>query len=162
MESTSIWRPIRSDLRRILLATPGCPGDVKWEGKRFKPTKGVAYISERIEMAGTFTETLGFVGQVQENAIYQIEIFWPADGSVSDADDLADAMRQSFWHGRQIGGAGPEQIAGAVLSSTRLRSVEGDTFYQVPVRVEFFIRRYLRQGVPGFPAGLARRRVAAV
>jgi Bacteriophage related domain of unknown function len=160
-DPTSIWRPVRADLRRILMSVPGLPGDGKWEGKRFKPSDGLPWFTERIEFAGTTTETLGFVGQVQENAIYQIELYWPANGAVSDCDDLADRIRQTFWHGRGIGGSGPAQISGAVLSSTRLRSVEMDQFYQIPVRVEFYVRRFIRQGVPGFVAGYARGRAQA-
>jgi hypothetical protein len=158
MEGTSIWRPVRADLRRILMSVPGLP-DMKWEGKRFKPVDGVPWGAERIEMAGTTTETLGFVGQAQEVAIYQIELYWPANGTVSDADDLADRIRQTFWHGR---GIGPEGIKGSVLSSTRLRSVEMDSYYQIPVRIEFYIRRFLRQGVPGFAEAYARGRAQAV
>jgi hypothetical protein len=160
MGATSIWRPVRADLRRILLSVPGLP-DVKWEGKRLKPVDGLPWCSERVEIASATTETLGFVGQVQENAIYQIELFWPANGTVSDCEDLADAIRQAFWHGRAVG---PEGIKGSVLSSYRLRSVEMDQFYQIPVRVEFYIRRLIRQGTPGFAAAMSSRqgRPAAV
>jgi len=158
MDSTSIWRPVRADLRRILLSVPGLP-DMKWEGKRFKPTEGVAWGSERIEVATATTETLGHVGQVQETGTYQIELFWPANGTISDCEDVADRIRQTFWHGRAIG---PEGIKGGVLSSYRMRSVETDQFYQIPVRVQFYVRRFIRQGTPGFSATaiMANRRAA--
>ena len=142
--SASVWKPVRADLRRILLTTPGIP-DTEWEAKRFRPAPGIAWIREKLNIAGASTDTLGARGQTIERAIYAVDVMWPATGALSDAEDLADAIRQTFWHGRGIGSSGPNPINGSVIASSRQTTVEGDVWTEVPVRIEFFVRRYTRQ-----------------
>jgi len=140
----SIWRPIRADLRRILLSVPGCPA-MKWEGKRYNPTAGIPYGREKLSTGTATTETLGSLGHTQENGIYMLDFLWPANGLTSEAEDFADRVRLTFWHGREIASSGADFIRGGVLTSWRMDAVEDDASYQIPVRVEFYIRRRTRQ-----------------
>lgn len=139
-----IWSRVTSDLRRVLLGIPGIPA-VKWEGRRFEPTPGIAWIRERLETGNTTTETLGYTGQSQEQAIYRLDLYWPATGSAFEAADMADRIRLTYWHGREVGSSGPDQIRGSVLASSRRSAVESDGWYMIPIRVEFFVRRFTRQ-----------------
>lgn len=143
--ATDIYRPIRGELRRILLAVPGVP-DIAFEGRDFKPTSNVAWVRERIDKGGARTATLGTYGQVEERAIYAIDVNWPRKASFADGEDLADAIRCAFWPGREITGIGADFLSGGVLASHARTAIMLDGWTQFPVRVEFFFRRKTAQG----------------
>lgn len=143
--ATDIWRPIRGDLRRILLSTPGVP-DVAWEGQEFAPTANVAWLRERIDKGGARTATLGVAGMQEERAIYALDLNWSRRASFAEGEDLADAIRCAFRPGREIGSAGADYAKGSVLSSQVRTPIMFDTVTQFPIRVEFFFRRLTAQG----------------
>lgn len=146
--SVSIWRHVRADLRRILLGVPGIP-DVAWElapGKPYQPTVGVAYLRERIEKGSSETASLGDRGTTEEQGIYLIDLYWPRALAQVDGEDLADAIRLAFWHGRAVSSAGPDPITGRVTSSVARTAIPSDGWTIFPVRIAFFVRRLTRQG----------------
>lgn len=144
---TSIWRPVRAELRRILLSVPGIP-DISYEEQGYTPTVGVAWIREAIEKGPSRTASLGSAGLTEEQGIYQLDLYWPKTGVKSEGEDLADKIRLAFWHGRGIASPGADFIRGQVLASSALRTVPGDTWVIFPVRIEFFFRRKTLQGFP--------------
>lgn len=139
----AIISAIRSDLRRILLATPNLVAgtEYKWEGKGYSPVIGTPYIDERIDPVSSATATLGNYGDQQERAVYALDYYLPSTLSQSVREDAADAIRQQFWSGRQIGSAAPVPMWGNVTSSEARPPLEGDGWIQHPVRVVFFWRR---------------------
>lgn len=150
----SIWRGIRSDLRSTLLAIPGIP-DVRWESKGAiyhidgspatpEPAAGVPFIRERLSKGGSTTETLGSAGMSQEEGIYMLDLYWPTSGIMHEGEDLADKIRLSFYHGRDVSASG-QAIKGAVRSSNARDMIEGDAWLIFPLRIEFWFRRYTRQ-----------------
>lgn len=141
--ATDIWRPIRGDLRRILLAVPGVP-DIAFEGRDFTPAAGVAFIRERIDKGGARTATLGNLGMQEERAIYAIDLNRPRTASFAEGEDLADAIRCAFRPGREIWGA--EYAAGRIVSAHTRTSIMLDAWTQFPIRIEFFFRRSTAQG----------------
>lgn len=143
----SIWRQVRADLRRILLTIPGVP-DVQFEGRKFTPAAGVAWLQEAIEKGPSVTHTLGFHGLTEERGIYLLNLNWPANGVMADGEDLADKIRLAFWHGRGLGVTAPDFITGGVLRSEARRTVVTDAWTIFPVRIEFYVRRRTMQGVP--------------
>lgn len=145
--STSIWRPLRAELRRILLSVSGVP-DSAFEEQEFKPTPGVAWIKERLVKGPSFTSTLGSHGTTEEQGIYELDLQWPVNGVKADGEDLADKIRLAFWHGRGIESAGADPIKGRVTASEARRMVPGEPWVVYPVRVSFFVRRLTRQGFP--------------
>lgn len=146
-----VWRPIRAEFRRILLTIAGIPS-VHYEMMSFTPTVGDAWLREAIEKGPSVTRTLGLEGMTEERAIYLLDLYWPANGVKADGEDLADKIRLTFWHGRQINGAGPDWIKGRVLTSEVRRVIPGDTWIVFPIRISFFIRRPTAQGYPGYAA----------
>jgi hypothetical protein len=143
--ATDIWRPVRGELRRILLTVPGVP-DIAYEGRDFTPTSNVAWLRERIDKGAAVTATLGTYGQVEERAIYALDLNWPRVGSFAEGEDIADAIRIAFWPGREITGAGTDYASGGVLASHARTAIVFDGWVQFPVRVEFFFRRKTAQG----------------
>lgn len=143
--STDIWRPIRGDLRRILLTVPGVP-DVAYEGRQFTPASNVAWLRERIDKAGARTATLGTQGLIEERGIYALDLNWPRSGSFADGEDVADAIRCAYWPGREIAGTGADFIKGRVLAAQARTAIPFDGWTQFPVRIEFFFRRASAQG----------------
>lgn len=143
--STSVWRPIRGDLRRILLGVTGVP-DIQYEARRIAPTTGVAWIGESIEKGNSRPVTLGRSGMVEEQGIYLLDLNWPSSSSFADGEDLADAIRLAFYPGRAIESSGADFIKGGVLASVARRAVPLPDWTIFPVRVEFFFRRATRQG----------------
>lgn len=143
--STSVWRPVRGDLRRILLGVTGVP-DIHYEGRRTVPTTGVAWLGEAIEKGNALPASLGSDGMVEETGIYLLDLNWPSSGSVADGEDLADKIRLAFYPGRGIASSGADYISGRVISSRALRVVPLPDWTVFPVRIEFFFRRAMRQG----------------
>lgn len=144
--SFSIWRPIRADLRRILLGIPGVP-DIALElaPKPADRPIGVAYIRERIEKGRSVTATLGTYGTTEERGIYVIDLYWP-DKLTAEGEDLADKIRLAFWHGREIASSGPDPIAGTVLASEARSAIPSAGWVIFPIRVSFYVRRLTAQG----------------
>lgn len=142
---TDIWRGIRGDLRRILLAVPGVP-DIAYEGRGFTSVEGVAWLRDRIDKGAAVTATLGTAGMVEERGIYALDLNWPRVGSFAEGEDLADAIRCAFWHGREIASSGGDFIAGRVLSAQVRTPIMFDNWTQFPIRIEFFFRRRTAQG----------------
>lgn len=142
--ATDIWRPIRGDLRRILLAVPGVP-DLAWEGRDFTPVAGVAWINERIDKGGARTATLGYAGMQEERAIYALDLNWPRKSSFAEGEDLADAIRCAFRPGREIASTGADYAKGSVLSSQVRTAIMFPAVTQFPIRIEFFFRRATAQ-----------------
>ena len=143
--ATDIWRGVRGDLRRILLALPGVP-DVAFEGRAFTPTTGVSFISERIEKGGARTVTLGGHGQQEERAIYALDLNIPRVSSFADGEDLADAIRCAFRPGREIASVLSDYAMGRVIASSVRTPIMFADWTQFPIRIEFFIRRATAQG----------------
>jgi hypothetical protein len=146
----SIWRGVRAELRRILLSISGVP-DLAYElgegviAGAYHPTVGIPWIREAIEKGPSVTRTLGSYGMTEEQGILLIDLYWPKTGVKADGEDLADKIRLSFWHGREIGAAGPDFIKGRVISSESRRTVVGDIWVVFPIRITFFIDRMTRQ-----------------
>lgn len=146
--STSIWKPIRNELRRILLSVPGVP-DIHYELQNYTPATGVAWIREAIEKGPALPSTIGSYGLTEEQAIYHLDLHWPSNGVKSDGEDLADKIRCTYWAGRSIQSSGDDFIRGRVVASEARRTVVGPTWVVFPVRVTFFVRRKTLQGFPG-------------
>lgn len=142
--TAQVWRFVRADLRRVLLGVPGVP-DIAYEARPYSPTSGVAYIREALEKGPAATATLSTFGTVEERGIYQLDLHWPA-ALTADGEDMADAIRLAYWHGRVIASSGPDPIRGQVTRSRALRVVPGLQWTVFPIRVEFFFRRLTAQG----------------
>lgn len=144
---TDIWRPVRGELRRILLGVPGVLNDqIAYEGRDFTPTSTLPWIRERIDKGSAETATLGFHGMVEERAIYALDLNYPRANTFADGEDLADAIRCAYWHGRGIVGMGADPAAGNVLACHLRTMIPFDNWCQFPIRVDFFFRRNTRQG----------------
>lgn len=142
----NVENPIQSDLRRILLGIPGIP-DVKWEGKRYEPSSGVAYLMERMDPVASRTETLGARGKTQDNYLYRLTLYWPMEKSLFEGRSITAAIRAAFYAGREVAGVIPEtgaQMSGTVRSCETRPPVEGSVFTLLPIVVDFYIRRPTR------------------
>lgn len=144
---TSVWRQVRGDLRRIALGVTGVP-DLAFEGRRFTPTTGIAWVREAIEKGTALPATLGSAGMVEERGIYMLDLNWPATASEAEGEDLADHIRLAYYPGRAIESSGPDFIKGGVLQSRSLRTAVFTDWTVFPIRIEFFVRRAMRQGWP--------------
>jgi hypothetical protein len=142
---TDIWRPVRGELRRILLTVSGVP-DIAYEGREFTPVSSVAWAREMIVKGTAATATLGRDGLIEERAIYAIDLNWPRKASFADGEDIADAIRCAFWHGREISGVSDDLLIGAVLSSQLRQAIMFENWTQFSIRVEFYFRRKTSQG----------------
>jgi len=141
----NVWQLVRDDLRRILLSVPSLP-DVHFELQpAVEPVVGVPYVREKTEQGPAETHTLGRDGLTEERGIYQVDLRWPAKGmSKLDGFALAENIRSAFWHGREIGSAGPGYLKGSVLASTARTPVPSDAWITFPVRIDFYVHRPTR------------------
>ena len=142
----AITSAIRADLRRILLSATGLPTGLqyKWQGRKFTPTIGTPYLSERLDPVGSDFATLGETGSQQETAIYALDLYMPESASITEGEDAADAIRQLFWPGRQVGSAAPVPMWGNVQRGEVRAALESDGWTMHPVRIFFFVRRPTR------------------
>lgn len=144
---TDIWRPVRGELRRILLGVSGVPNDrIQYEGRDFTPPSDLVWLKERIDKGSARTVTLGAHGMVEERAIYVIDLNVPRKSSFADGEDLADAIRCAYWHGRGIVGMGTDPAQGNVLAVHLRSAIPFGNLTQFPIRVDFFFRRNTLQG----------------
>jgi hypothetical protein len=143
--STSIWRPVRAELRRILMTVPGASG-YHFEMQGYTPVVGVPYLKDQIEKGNASTATLGTTGLIREDGIYLVDVKWPTAGVKADGEDLADAIRCEFWHAREIASAGGDFIKGRVESSSSRTAIPGEAWTTFPVRIQFFVYRKTNQG----------------
>ena len=103
----SFYSSVRSYLRETLLTTNGLPA-VQWEGRDFTPIDGDPYIREQLVPVDAPIETWGRAGQVSENFIYRISVFWPLQNPAGETatlfeqEDLVDTIRSTFSPGTTI------------------------------------------------------------
>lgn len=133
-----VFAPLRSDLRRILLSTPGLPV-MAWEGRRFTPTIGVAWCGEKLIPVLTSTATLGTTGFQNETYIYALQIHQPAGaGGISELEDLADRLMYKYHVGLQVGGVNAN---GRVLKASRSQMIDGPDWMDLTVNITAFMYR---------------------
>lgn len=137
MNVTSV---VRSELRRIMLTVAGLP-TVQWEGKKFTPAADQPYIRERLDPISTTTESIGNDGSQQQRYTYSLDLFWPLTGFISDAENLVDLIRGTYWVNRGISlVSGTKPICGWIIQPETRPLLEGETFTQFPIRISLFVR----------------------
>ena len=137
-----VMSELRNQLRSILLSVPGLP-TVQWQGKTFNPSPDLPYVKERVEPVDSVTATWGQTGCAEETVIYSLNLYWPITGFVTDAEDMADAIRTAFWIGRAFVPMPGADICGSVRTVSLMPPVEGPVYNMYPIRVNLFIRRPL-------------------
>jgi hypothetical protein len=108
---TSLHPSIRAAFRAHLLTIAGLPtradgqakNNIDWEGARFTPQPGLAYIEERLLRAGAQRRSVGPGARIEHVGIYQLSVMWP----------LANT-----------GSPGPQTSASSARSDTWLKSAE--------------------------------------
>lgn len=141
-----MWKPVRGDLRRIVLSLSPAVPTIHYEARRFVPTTGIAWVREALEKGNALPATLGSDGMVEERGIYLLDLNWPATASEAEGEDLADRIRLAYYPGRAIESSGTDYIKGCVIQSRALRTAVFTDWTVFPVRIEFFVRRATRQG----------------
>lgn len=143
-----IIRGVRKMVRAILLAVPGRPPEVHYQGRPFDPTSGVPWMAEALEPLTSAPITLGSSGMIEDVYRYNVDVRYPAK-QTTDAEDAADAIRRAFRPHRPLVASAtlPEapqvsvMMSGLIRRSELRRPVPGEVWYMVPVRVEFFLLR---------------------
>lgn len=132
-----VYFPVRSDLRRILLGTPGLPTAVHWEGRKFSPVTGLRWIAEKLEPAASVEASIASIGYTYETMVYMITLNDPPETvAVSDTENMIDAICYQFPVGRRVGSA---NIFGNVVRSTRRGMITGPDWRSVMATVTFFV-----------------------
>ena len=99
-----VFSPVRADLRQRLLSVPGVP-TVAWEGRVFTPVPGLRWIAERLVPVMNRTATLGSNGYSRLWLMYDLLLYSPpASASLSEDEDLIDAIMYQYPIGREVGG----------------------------------------------------------
>ena len=84
-----------------LLTVTGLP-TLQRENTRVTPQTGVPWSRATLLPAETRQETLGVTGRNRLNGLYQIDLFYPADTGVQDANEMADELTYEFRRGVQL------------------------------------------------------------
>jgi hypothetical protein len=137
---TSVYAPLRADLRGILLTVPQLPA-VAWEGRKFTPDPTVSYAAESLTPIASTPATLGTSGQARDDIVYTVKLHY-AEGtaSVSDIEDMADAIMAAFWTGRRVGSP---TIFGKVTGTVRSEILAMPGRLSIAVKVRLFVYKPL-------------------
>ena len=111
-----VYSPVRADLRQILLTTPGVP-TVAWEGRAFTPVPGIRWIDEKLSPVANRTATMGYGGYSRLWLAYTLLLYSPpVSASMSEDEDLIDAIMFQYPVGREVGGV---NVFGRVWGNSR-------------------------------------------
>jgi hypothetical protein len=127
------------DLRRTLLTTPGLPAAAAWEGRKFVPTAGVPYYSDKVKPLGEVTETVGSDGYTRVDFAYMVTFHYPEEGfDLVALEGLADAVVARYPQGQVVGSAG---VFGRITGSRRVDVIPMADRWHLGVRIIGFVRR---------------------
>lgn len=144
---TRVWGAVREELRRMVLVVPGVSGyQLEFMVRRLDEEPLVPWLADAIEKGNARTATLGYAGMVEERGIYKLDLHWPTNGLEADGEDLADAIRLAFRHGRGFEAAGPDVIQGWIFASHARGAIPLATKTVFPIRIDFAFRRATTQG----------------
>ena len=136
---TDIYFPVRSDLRRILLATPGVPTNIAWEGRKFTPATGMRWLQEMLSQAASLPATIGNIGYTYETMVYRIVVNDPPTTvGLSETENLVDAICAQFPVGAQVGSP---TVFGRVIRSTRGQMTTDADWRKLDARITFFVTK---------------------
>lgn len=123
---------IRAILRGRLIEVPDLP-PVDWEGRKYEPGSDASghpemYLRETMLPAD---EVLSANREWTATGIYQIDVFASIESKLSDAENLADDIKEIFRPGQIVG-------TGVVLERSFVgQGDESPPWYRIPVRVDY-------------------------
>ena len=116
---------IRSILRAHLLEVNDLP-PIEWENQNFEPGDET-YIQEILISTD---ETLTANDERTAIGMYRLELFVPVNASISDAENLADELKQHFRPAQVVEGLKIEK-------SVVLQGVPEAPWYRIPVQIDY-------------------------
>ena len=141
--STSVFSGVRSTLRQVLQNIPELSSgwEFAWEGRKYKPTIGQAYVREELIPIDSPVESLGTNGLVREDFIYQLSVFSPTNDGLFAQEDLVDAIRAVFRSGSQIRHSDDQEKNGIVVQSSRSQAIIDSDFRMIPITINAYVYR---------------------
>lgn len=122
---------IRAALRTHLLAVVDLP-DVNWEGKTFEAPKDELYLRETLLPAD---ESVSANDELTGIGIYQIDVIFPIGYKLSEAESMADNLKEHFR---------PSQVIDFVTTEKATVGQVNDTdppWLIIPVQIDYRVHK---------------------
>lgn len=116
----TVHTDLRAAFREALLTINGLP-EQHWEGRRYQPTKGKAYVSEQFRPISSVPRATGIGGTIAHTCTGNFNLHYPADEGTVGIDVMAARIMDKFSPGSSVAyGA----TAGIVMQAERAPLVQ--------------------------------------
>lgn len=128
----TIHSDMRAAFREQLLAIPGIPTEVAWEGRPYDPKVGTPFIRESFRALASSVRALGRGGTIAHRMTGNLSIFFPAGRGTLGVETAAGLLLKGFAPGTALvyGGA-----SGVVMQAERAPLVQETDWISCPVTI---------------------------
>lgn len=128
----SISQDVRAALQKRLAATPGIPA-IAYEGKRYSPTKGTAFVVPVI-VSGTSRPFSLDNGTIEHLASFEVAVVYPTGNGTGAVEAMADTIRERFRPGTVIY---QNSVAVKIRWAERRQTMHESDWIRVPVSIGY-------------------------
>lgn len=97
----TVHTDLRAAFREALLTITGLP-EQHWEGRRYQPTKGKAYVSEQFRPISSVARATGIGGTIAHTCTGNFTLHYPADEGTLGVDVMAAKIMDKFSPGSSL------------------------------------------------------------
>lgn len=130
-EVATVHPDIRAAFRQALLGIPGLPTVWAWEGERFTPENGTAWIRERMRPLSSERRGLGQGGQTAHHVVCEATPFFPSGKGTLAVEQAAGLVMARFLEGTPLLYG---QTKARVMQIERAPAVHEPDWVSVPVK----------------------------
>lgn len=97
----TVHTDLRAAFRAALLEINGLP-EQHWEGRKYQPTKGRAYVSEQFRPISSVPRATGIGGTIAHTSTANFTLHYPADDGTLSIDVMAARIMDKFSPGSTL------------------------------------------------------------
>lgn len=97
----TVHTDLRAAFRAALLEIKDLP-EQHWEGRRYQPTKGRAYVSEQFRPISSVPRATGIGGTIAHTCTGNFTLHFPADDGTLGIDEMAAKIMDKFSPGSSL------------------------------------------------------------
>lgn len=94
--SLTVHQDVRAAIRQILTGLSGIPSEFAWEGEKFTPTTGTAFLQEQLRPISSKGRGIGNGGLIEHIMTSNLVLFYPTGKGTLAIENAAAALMSSF------------------------------------------------------------------